>query len=301
MKNIRLETVQEKSYLSDIIFHHKTIIKDENVHGYGTSINKNISVLKSINEAIERYYFKKVYSALGHKTSNGLSCNSSELIAIDSAKSELIERHLLLTHWIQKISPHWISSEQVLSHLGSDERRLLLALATQRFYDLRLGVIGIVNDIYVVIAAVRKTNITGYAIATSADRSLSIAISKCLDDSVRVMDLIESRIDLNQNIYTKLTEDEVLKPADHLEFYLNPESWVDHSWFFGTTDTVRKYIINNITTSAIHDSSIPGHYLYVAAARCEEMQELFFGKTVYDHLNKYNKENFKNKCIHPLA
>lgn len=301
MKNIQLETVQEKSYLGDFVFHHKTTILEENVHGYGTSINKSISVLKSINEAIERYYFKNFYSKLGHKTSNGLSCNSNELIAIESAKAELIERHLLLSHWIQKISPSWILSDQVLNHLRNDERSLYLMITKQNFYDIKFGILGVVNDIYVVVSAVRKTNVTGYAVATSADRNLSIAISKCLDDAVRVIDLIESRVCLKQDIYIRLTEEEVVRPADHLEFYLDPENWESHTWFFEATDFVRKYTINNITTSTLHDSSIPQYNVFVASAKCDEMQELFFGKTEVVNLNKYNRENLKNKCIHPLA
>lgn len=302
MKNkFHLETVQEKSYLNDSIFHHKTFIKNENVHGYGTSTNKSISILKSINEAVERYYFKEVYSKLGHETSNGLSCNSNEERAIDSAKFELIERHLLLTHWFQKISPYWLSTEQVLDFLGSGESCSVLKIAELYSYNLKVGIIGIVNNVHVVIAAVKKNNITGYAIATSADINVSIAVSKCLEDSIRVMDLIEGRLDQKQDIFKILTEVEVVRPADHLEFYLDPKNWTAHDWFFKSADTVRKYIVEDISTSTIYDTSIPAYHVYIACAKSEELQKLFFGRTQVEFLTKNNKENFKNKCIHPLA
>ena len=295
-----MKTTQEHSFISADIHHHKSEITSLGITGYGTSTTKELSILKSISECVERYYFKTYFSKRGHTTSNGLACGSSASAAMESASLELIERHILISHWHSMIAPHWIEKSKYESILNSNELSLINIIHNLG-YKIKFGILGLVNSKFICIAAIKKTNCTGYAIATSASSELFISLSKCLEDSLRVVDLIESRTHAELPFYKQIIEDDVKYPKDHLEFYLNPDNWKTHEWFFNSNPDIRSYAINNIRTEYIKDNLFTGLPLFIGSAKSIDIQNMYFGKMIPSILTGTNLLTLKNICLHPLA
>ena len=219
---------------------------------------------------------------------------------MESASLELAERHILISHWHSKIAPHWIENSMYESILNPHELTLV-SIFQDLGYKIKFGILGLVNSKYVCTAAIKKTNCTGYAIATSASSELSTSLSKCLEDSLRIVDLIEGRTYSNLPLYKHILEDDVKYPKDHLEYYLNPNNWEQHDWFFQSNPDIRSYALNDLTTEYIKDEILSELPLFIGAAKSVSCQNMYFGKLRPSVLTNTNLSNLKNTCLHPLA
>jgi YcaO cyclodehydratase, ATP-ad Mg2+-binding len=297
----QLATFREKSYLSDKIYHHKSNLLNTAISGYGSSFNLEVSIIKSINECVERFYFKNYFISRGHITSNGLAASSSKSMSTNSASCELLERHILLTHWFQKITPYWLKRSDYDCYINSTDHVFCLNQAYQKGYVFHFGILGIINNVYVAVSAVKKNNDTGYAISTAADTNLAVSVVKCFEDAIRVIDLLESRIHFKTPLFEIISEDQIKKPTDHLEYYLNPDNWKSQDWFFENNENIREYKAVNLSIDTIVDTEICGYPIFISCAKNNLLQKLFFGKTDFEKLSDSNKLEIKNLCPHPLA
>jgi len=93
------ETLWPEKYEIDLCDTRAQIkIEDKTYFGSGSDNIKDLAILKSFSEAVERFYLLK--SKL--KTSNGISCHINYDLAFQTSKNELLERDLFLCHFLTK-------------------------------------------------------------------------------------------------------------------------------------------------------------------------------------------------------
>lgn len=298
---IDLDIKEELHRLKLGVSHFKVYNKKLNIRGHGTDFNKEIALKKALHEYVERYYFRQHLTSVGFQTTSGIAAHLDQSSAERSAINELLERHVFLSHWLQAIPPVWIDDNDTLIQILTSKNTSLVEELIAKNFNIRFGILAKVDEIFVVISIIKKQGETGFAVSCSSDTSVNIATEKCLLDSIRVADLIENRKNNNMKLFSDLKADQVTKPEEHLEYYLNEINWLGLEWFFETSSHVRKYDLPHIETTTWTNNTILPWQVYVSFAISSKVQKLYFGETKTDFIHPCNLSQLKNLKLHPFA
>ena len=296
-----LEIKEELHSFNVGISHYKVCSIDAIARGHGSDFNRELALKKALHEYVERYYFRQHLVNTGFKTTNGIAAHSSKEKSKSSAINEILERHVFISHWLQAISPSWLDDKNELEQLLTRDFLEVLKQMQEQNYLIRFGILAKVNNLFVVIGIVKKNKETGYVVACSTDKNLSVAIEKCLIDSIRAADLIESRLKNNLNLFNYIKSSEVKNPEEHLEYYLNEENWIGLEWFFDKSNDIREYNIPNIETISWVESNILPWDVHLSVAISSQLQNLYFGETKIENIHISNLNYVKNFKLHPFA
>jgi hypothetical protein len=296
----------EENSLSDTGFFHFQV-RDSllTTSGYGTDSNKKVALAKACHEYAERKAFK-IYNSETNLdkigiTSNGFACHYSHENACLSAENELFERDILIAHWIEKVKPLWLSDQELIKQTNS-KTHLLTTKLKQQGFNFRVGILAFVNNRAVSIGTITLQNgEIGHAVATACANTLSESIVKIFADLVRVADLILGRKKQCLPLYHNIAELDLQKPQDHLEYYLNPTSWMGLDWFFESSDDIRSYNTQpTIFYPQLTCSDLNWHHTVIRAVN-NSLQGLFFGPTLISKINGDRISTIQNSKPHPLA
>ncbi len=273
--------------------------------GHGTDSNKNTALTKSLHEYIERLYFNEYFhtkvSQSEPLTSNGFACHLTNEMAVKSAECELFERDILISHWIEKIPSYWLFNSDLNKYTSKEIVNTLEKLLKLGF-DFQIGIMAEVNKNIVMVGKIKLTNpLCGYVIVSACDESIQKTIPKIVNDFIRVADLLLGRLKNNLNLFKKLDESQVVRPEDHLEFYLNPTNWENNSWFLESANEIKSYQFNSSEFRSQKSSKILSWTHYIVQSQNNQLQQLFFGKTNENKINFKRIQKILNWGLHPLA
>ena len=296
----------EEINISNTGYFHFKVTDQRNEHtGHGTSSDRNVTLLKASHEFAERKVFKLFEGTDSNKcvgrTSSGFACHFSFKEASVAAENELFERHVLLSHWFEKVRPKWLTIEELPESAPTLNMLPIVSLIRLRF-ELKFGILGLINEKIVVVGAIWfQDGRTGPAIATACDNSFVDGVNKVLSDLIRVADMLLSRKVHNQPLYIEIKEDQIIRPQDHLEFYLNPNSWNGNEWFFESSDEIKSYETTATVFQELPSCSDLSWSHVVVKAFNPELQHLFFGITTPSKIASNPIGAFLNLKPHPLA
>lgn len=298
-----LIVIEENNLSNTGFFHFQVHGPQSTVSGHGTDPDNKLA--KACHEYAERKAFmsydNKINTERTGVTSNGFACHFSYEKACLAAENELFERDILISHWIEKISPIWLNEHELIKQSDNNTILLITKLKLLEF-NFRIGILAFVNNRVVVIGTItQQDGQIGHAIATACSNSIPESIFKIFTDLVRVAVLLLGRKKNNLPLYHLINECDLQKPQDHLEYYLNPNSWTGLDWFFDSSSHVRHY---NALRSTFYKkpscSDLNWEHTVVQAVN-NDLQNLFFGPTTIAKINSNRILNIENMKPHPLA
>ena len=291
----------------DGTFSHFEIVKEIHelgeVKGFGSDADDGTALKKAVSEFYERYVFKSRSRGHVSQTSNGYACHSTYSEAATKAVTEIIERDSVMYGWLTYQAPYWLSTDEMAGFKDlviNNQIDLLNAFG----FKICIGINSITNNIYTIVSILlSKSSDTGFVFCSSASSNLVEAVKSNIFDQRRAAALILSRRTRDKSIFTKLTADEILTPAQHMEFYLNPENAHLIEWYLRGSETINEFSNIPISVEEIKIDIDTPWELHVAKASSELLQDYFVGLSKPNILNKkrFEKAHHVNLTLHPLA
>lgn len=293
--------------------HVEASLKGNAVVGFGSAATRELAMVKATHELAERYVCRKVCAndPTTH-SSNGFAAHIDRYEAAKTARQELIERDLLLSLWLSKRPPFWLTtfSDLPKSH------QVWLSGVVEQFYQkdlsVQFGILGKVGADIGVIAVLRpvkeQSERFGFVIACSVKDSLYHAIESCVIDLCRIATMIDTRSSAGgQSVFKcDFTEEHLIQPKDHIEYYLNPSRVNNAEWFFENSAPILELPAPQVNFTFYPFQLEGGWPVYVVRATASDIQQYFAGKTVDVHLNHTRLRSvFNSSSInldpHPLG
>jgi len=283
-----LDITEFPDALGSDLFHFAVAKPDFNgrlLRGFGSAGDRSLALQKAVGELIERSAFFTDPTAPAKRTSSGYASHENEAQARENAQAELIERDIVLCHWLQKIAPFWLKENAL--PLETSERLLALNRRLHQLgYNFTPGLLAQVGETSVACGLLRATSgKIGFTFSSAAKASLPSAIESVISDARRNITILESRVAEGASLFRRMREEEILDPDAHREFYFDPANVYDLDWFFTGSQDVLTYDI-----PAIHLETIPipiqvDWHCTAVRASSPDLQAYFTGPTRAEHLN----------------
>jgi len=267
--------------------------------GFASDINAEVALTKAYAEFVERKIFLKTIE----RTSSGFAAHASKEQAYISAQHELIERDSFLISWIINHHPYWLTEVELTQINSVDTKQIKEALGLHNM-DYKIGIVAKTGDVLTAIGLLHSCdNSFGFAIDCKSGNDFNFLLTNLLQSICYYATMIINR-KKQDKIYNLLTEENVKKVEDHLEFYLNPKN-INHAFFNGSKDILILPEIESIESKEFDnlDSAI---CLSVVQCFSKFSQNYFVGKTTDDNINFQrlkkvtSQEIIINKNLHPL-
>ena len=255
-------------FLADLV--HVKISKAGN-QGIGSSLSATIALAKAYHE----YHERTVLKTLKLSSSSGLAAHYDEQLARESSQDELIERDVFLTSWFSQTTPYWLDDAQLSNH--SRRAGDLIGRLRSKGIVFRVGVVGSCSGYQVSVGIVEGKDFEkpfGMILATAAGKDFNQTCHKIAMDLSRTLSILI--LDSSKRLCIKRSE--VKKPADHLFYYLDPDSCSDFEWYLKSNSNVPVFAPFDISTKTI-DSTDPSPLWTpsVSQASSTECQSYFAG------------------------
>jgi hypothetical protein len=150
--------------------------------GRGTELNKEMAIIKSTAEMLERFFLDQINDA---DTSNGVAVHTDAKLAELSALFELVERDSFFCHFLTRTP---FKELKISETSGPTFRKSILSLLRSRGAEVRLGQMHTDSRFSAVICATfgLETDVPfGMSLGTSVKQSLDEAIDSALIESAR--------------------------------------------------------------------------------------------------------------------
>lgn len=273
--------------------------------GFGSDRNRELAAKKSIYELVERVVYFDNSKLTERTSSNGFSAHENFNLASRNSILELIERDAFLTSWLLRKSPLWLDSNESLL-VEHESYRLIHSFCLRKKWDLKIGVLYSFDVVVLVGILVDNQKKFGACVFSSAALSFVDALEGILNNAARRITIIENRIaeglGFNQKINIPKT------PAEHFEYYLNPENLGKISWYLQPGSCLEKR--PEYSKILIKELKLSFDFIFpisVTYAYCNEdlFQDYFVGATTeklisQSIIKRVNNKEIINWDFHPL-
>lgn len=198
--------------------------------GFGSDSNKDIALFKAVSEFFERLAFSE--SCASGRTSNGFACHSNANSARMNAMCELIERDLLTSFWLLKKPPVWVKEESF-----SLEINKTMSLFSDKGFELNIGILGKTGNVFTLISKL-STAEGGIVINANSNFDFFTAVRALLYDNSRAATVIINRMENGALPFKEIAPNDIVKPRDAFEYYLNPINVFDVEWLSVGSDDI---------------------------------------------------------------
>lgn len=302
----RIEVSRYEDAVDPTIVHFNCVDTSTGIRGIGTDFHPDLALLKAVSELLERRALDRSQS-LEVRTSSGFAAHLDPERARTAAVLELYERDAFLLGWLKKCPPAWLTEEMISRQPGLADR---LSRFRRCGFEARVGILAVTGERAVTaVAALRPVGSRGdfgMGVATSCGLSLSEAFTGTLLELHRIATLILNRRARGVACYEEVgTEQEVIEPTDHLEYYLNPSSAESAGWYWEEGSEVLLLDAPPAKVEIVEESRLLGPCFFVAHARSEGLQEYFCGissdlKLNWKRIRQYHP-GAVNRALHPLG
>ena len=276
------------------------------ISGFGSGFSKVTAFTKAYAEYIERATFRGYTGAKSpFTTSSGFAAHTSLEAASEAALGEMVERDAFLCCWLTGRNPYWLQSEEIKRVLFSDFDAVYERFSRNAL-DIRLGIVAKTGLFYVAIGLIMPASGAqrdfGFVIETAASRNMQDALFAVYQGCCRHATLCLNRRKMREQVFTDLTEALIVKPADHLEFYLNPAHTVD--WLLGSS---AESTALSLPAYDIQECQVGANIFDLKVVKCigADFQQYFVGSTTehcinHSRLQREFGEYKLNWRVHPL-
>lgn len=256
------------------------IDRQRRVRGFGSGLEKQEALQKAVSELVERAVFSDFAAGSLATSSNGFACHHIAEISRQNAICELIERDVVMSNWLLRISPFWLKKEQwlPLADAATQEHDIRLQ---REGCNLKFGLWGTANDRIVLVSTLTsQDNLFGLSFsATCIPRnSITFAFKKLVSDQRRAFSIIKTRLRAEEAPFISLLSDQIRAPEDHREYYLNPQNMDSIAWFFRSNADISNREYSKISVLDIPTPSWAPWNLFVARATSPHVQPYFSGR-----------------------
>lgn len=281
---------------------------DTPIRGFGSGSDREIALVKAISEFFERAVFLDHARSGDSVSSNGFACHPVLEIAKLKAELELIERDVVMTHWLMRKTPYWFTDNEWKSVASDDVSDI-----HRRFVDvgwsLRFGIWGMTNEKSVLISTLLPDDGScgfGFASTCVPNGQINEGLKGLASDQRRVYSIVSARKEKGEAPFLEMSAEALTSPVDHREFYLNPAHRRGLDWFFETAGEISVGQLDLQVSHLLIPFKTPWE-LQVCRATSSEAQNYFVGVPKEKNLNLKrlgilaSDLNRLNSQPHPLA
>ncbi|MBX2986604.1 MAG: YcaO-like family protein [Bdellovibrionaceae bacterium] len=252
-------------------WHSGVVFDDLSVSGFATGKEREATIRVAIFEAIERFIFRN-YSSSKDASCSGWAAHTNLLLARKNAFNELVERDGMLVTWLTKRSP------KQLYNAGLDFSTL--------GYDAHIFTVSSGARCCVLGAVVKSKDHDKKIFLSAGGSSETDSINKLYWDIQRGIDF------LNTGKYMDLNKEMYLHWEKFCEFVDN-----DIGWLFKDGPGLSYPQLN----AEYDDYEVPlwdGTTAWVSRARCDYLQEVFWGLPTAKNINIHR---FMDLGVHDIS
>lgn len=257
----------------------------QQLRGFGSAHDRNLALQKAVGELIERAAFYTDSGNGASRSSSGYASHESEAQARENATAELIERDIVLCHWLHRHAPFWLAEED----LPADVRETLRDLngrVRPMGYELTLGILGQAGEIAVPCGLVRSpAGKIGFTFSSSASREPARALLSVISDMRRNVTILWTRERDGEALFQKMDAAGITEPDHHREYYLDPAHSAGLDWFFAGSSEVLAYEMPEVRVQSLPIPIEVGWKCHAMRASSEALQAYFVGPTEMRWLN----------------
>lgn len=285
--------------------HHYRVSRygSDGATGTGSDVDKVTALKKAFAEFCER-------CALKNLSSNGFASHPSKIKAKTNSYYEIIERDLVITSWLAKIPPTWLTDQQIET---LTEIQLQVRILRENNFLVRLGIVGISANVIVCIgtlqplAGCKHHFFNLFSSASGGDlEKVATKIMFDLRRSVGFLSLPE-----NERV---IAIDQLNSPFDHTKYYaFNPQSKAEFDWYYDHSGDQNVRIFDDVGDVKYIEHPNPyfddvPYYIYQAVPASGTFQDYFAGipnaqKINFNRLRQMGITDLSsiNSSPHPLG
>jgi hypothetical protein len=265
-------------------------VGEKNYWGRGTSFDKEIALKKACSEAIERFFLHKNKFL----NSNGIAVHTSETLAIEAAKFELIERDLFLCRFLTK-TPFFKIQLSSNSHKNWS-RSLAGQSIGLNFYSM--GLINSIRGVLCVIDGLEYPEPFGYILGTAAG-NLNTAIESSFIEAFRNFAHYKKSQSMTLTEFTEKMSKREIDFKEHGNLALDPQyaQTLKNDLFTCADPLEVNESINlglNFDKLSAEETPFQDAPMAVVRATSTKLQNLFVGNVTEANLNLNRLKSF---CI----
>lgn len=277
-----LEITEFPDALGPDHFHFLAVKPDfhgQRLRGFGSASDRSIALQKALGELIERAAFCTDSGTGAPRSSSGYASHESEAEARENATAELIERDIVLCHWLERQAPFWLKEEDLPGNVRHTLRDLNGRVRPMG-YELTLGLLGQAGGITVACGLVRSpAGKIGFTFSSSASRDPARALFSVISDMRRNVTILWTREREGEALFRKMDAAGISEPDHHREYYLDPAHAAGLDWFFAGSPEVLAYEMPEVRVQSLPIPIEVDWICHAMRATSEDLQAYFVGPT----------------------